>query len=146
MSDHTLTPAAARELLAAIDGEQAEDSTAIKELREYVAQEAPEWPDGTHARVLVDGVWYETVRDHDGAPKWLTAGHPDSFWFRDLEVTEVRPLRVLGEGEVAVRRQEFDDVACDWRVRANRVRRDGHVTVAALAHAYADALDAEADR
>jgi hypothetical protein len=70
-----------------------------------------------------------------------TAGY---FCLEPDQVRSVEPLRVLADDEIAVKRLDSDRDAGTWRDIADCVVRDGNHTRAALCHAYADALDAEA--
>lgn len=148
----TLTPQDAAAILAAVDGTLAEGSAAVAALREYVAANpAPEWSEGTIA--WVRSQWSECEwlmqrrgnRWFDGDDDGLTnepGGRPYSI--DDDVVTSVRPLRILGDDEVAVKRMDPDRSPAWWRVCAETLTLDG--PVAALMRAYAAALDAEVSR
>lgn len=101
----------------------------------------PEWEEGTLARITTqyDGTYLAEFREG----KWVVGRMYEwqkDQWFEPHAVTNVEPIRVLKDDEVAVK-----------RFRANRyirgdisaIEAQGYLTAAAILRDYADALEAE---
>lgn len=88
--------------------------------RPSVPTPAPDWPEGTIA--WVRGAETEWLLQRRGG-RWFDGSGDGAISYGDYNVTAVRPLRILGDDEVAVKR--------------------GHRSIVAITSAY---VEAEAQR
>ena len=119
--------------------------------RIYEAAEAalpPEWEEGTVAWVTNrTGRCIARREGNEWATDWSNDGS-STRTATDAEVTEVEPLRVLGDDEVGIRRPDpLDFNARDVRGIAARLRSDRGLSVFPdWLEEFADALEAEEAR
>lgn len=153
MTDHTPAEIAAAHRVLADDEDRRRDNLGLSgpaPMAEWHRKEAdeldppkPTWPDGMYAIVTFEQRFDERALAsyaRRAGDEWVTADGRKVC--DDDDVTKVEPLRALGDDEIAVKRVGTSG-AKFIRMQANVALLEDS-SVYNVAHAYADALDAEA--